>query len=119
MRLIVRTDAEAEIAAGYGWYEEQQRGLGLEFLEELSSTIAAIASQPLRFPRVSRILRRAASAALVFGGIVFIWIKISPWVERRHVESMTAPPRDWRHYVLGGCLLLLAMAITGIVIFIA
>jgi toxin ParE1/3/4 len=67
LRLIVRTDAEAEIAAGYGWYEEQQRGLGFEFLEETSSTIAAIESQPLRFPRVSRILRRALVRRFPYG----------------------------------------------------
>jgi hypothetical protein len=60
-----------------------------------------------------------ASTALAVGGIVYIWIKVSPWVERRHVESMSAPPRNWRHDLLGGCLLLLAMAITGILIHIA
>jgi hypothetical protein len=38
LHLIVRTDAEAQIASGYGWYEEERRGLGAEFVEELSFT---------------------------------------------------------------------------------
>lgn len=59
-----------------------------------------------------------ASTALAVGGIVLLWIKLSPFVERRHVESMSAPPRNWRHAVLIGSLLLLAMAIAGILIFI-
>jgi hypothetical protein len=41
LRLIVRPDAEADIAAGYDWYEEQREGLGREFVAEVSSTIAA------------------------------------------------------------------------------
>jgi hypothetical protein len=41
LRLIIRPDAEADIAAAYDWYEEQREGLGKEFLEEISNTIAA------------------------------------------------------------------------------
>jgi plasmid stabilization system protein ParE len=67
LHLIVRTDAEADIASGYGWYEEQQRGVGVEFLEEVSFTIAAIESQPLRFPQVSRTLRRALVRRFPYG----------------------------------------------------
>lgn len=67
MHLIIRTDAETDIALGYEWYEEQQQGLGAAFAEEISSTIAAIQSQPLRFPRVSRTLRRALVRRFPYG----------------------------------------------------
>ena len=59
MRLIVRPDAEADIAAAYDWYEEQREGLGREFLEEISVTIETVGADPKRFPAVFRTLRRA------------------------------------------------------------
>lgn len=67
MRLIVRTDAEEDVAAGYSWYEEQRRGLGAEFLEELSSTIAAIELNPLQFRRLNPIMRRALVRRFPYG----------------------------------------------------
>lgn len=57
MRLIVRTDAEADVAAGHGWYEEQQPGLGVIFVEEVSSSINAIHLGPMRFPLVFKVRR--------------------------------------------------------------
>jgi len=57
--LIIRTDAEADIAAAHDWYEQQRTGLGAEFLEEISATIEAVRSAPLRFPAAFRTLRRA------------------------------------------------------------
>lgn len=67
MRLIVRPDAEADVAAGYGWYEEQQEGLGAEFVEEVSATIDAIEEEPLRFPKTFRELRRAIVHRFPYG----------------------------------------------------
>jgi hypothetical protein len=59
LRLIVRPDAEADIAAAYDWYEEQREGLGKEFLEEISVAIDAVQADPKRFPAIFRTLRRA------------------------------------------------------------
>ncbi len=67
MRLIVRPDAEADIAAGYDWYEQQREGLGQEFLEEISDAVAAIESEPLRFPVTFRGLRRALVRRFPYG----------------------------------------------------
>ena len=50
LHLIVRADAEADITAAHDWYEEQQAGLGREFLDEISKAIAAVQSELLRFP---------------------------------------------------------------------
>lgn len=67
MRLIVRPDAEADIAEGYAWYEQQREGLGVEFVEEVSSTIEAVHTQPLRFPATFRKLRRALVHRFPYG----------------------------------------------------
>ena len=67
MRLIVRADAEADIAAAYDWYEEQREGLGKEFLAEVSVAIDAVQSEPLRFPAIFRSLRRALVHRFPYG----------------------------------------------------
>ena len=67
MRLVVRRDAESDIDSGYDWYEQQRDGLGPEFVEEISSTIAAIQSEPLRFPTIYGKLRRALVHRFPYG----------------------------------------------------
>ena len=71
MHLIVRPDAEADIAAAYDWYEEQREGLGREFLEEISVAIDAVQADPMRFQAIFRTLRRALVHRFPYG-IFFI-----------------------------------------------
>jgi ParE toxin of type II toxin-antitoxin system, parDE len=58
VRLIVRPEAEADIAEGYAWYESQQIGLGERFLSEISLRFSEIEREPLRFQRVRDEARR-------------------------------------------------------------
>jgi len=67
LHLIVRPDAEADIAAAYDWYEEQREGLGREFLAEVSAVIDEVQSEPLRFPAIFRTLRRALVHRFPYG----------------------------------------------------
>jgi hypothetical protein len=71
LHLIVRPDAEADIAAAHDWYEEQREGLGKEFVEEVSAAIAAVQSDPLRFPATFRTLRRALVHRFPYG-VIFV-----------------------------------------------
>jgi hypothetical protein len=57
VRLIVRPEAEADMAEGYAWYESQQTGLGE--LSEISFRLSEIEREPLRFQRVRDEARRA------------------------------------------------------------
>jgi toxin ParE1/3/4 len=59
LRLIIRREAEADIAEAFHWYERKREGLGDEFLEEVSKAINALHVEPLRFAEVFRYLRRA------------------------------------------------------------
>ena len=45
-RLIAEPEADADVEAAFEWYEQEEPGLGLEFLEELSDT-----DDPDPFPR--------------------------------------------------------------------
>lgn len=76
MPLIIRTDAEADIASGYGWYEEQRRGLGTDFLEEVSFTFAAVESNPRRFQLFNPVLRRAIVRRFPYGAYFFLFDEI-------------------------------------------
>lgn len=67
MRLIIRKDAEVDIAEAYSWYEGKREGLGSEFIEEISRTINAAFSEPLRFPLLFRQLRRARVRRFPYG----------------------------------------------------
>jgi plasmid stabilization system protein ParE len=58
-RVVVRPDAQAEIAAARDWYEERRSALGDEFLGELHDVIARIADRPALYPRVHGDVRRA------------------------------------------------------------
>jgi plasmid stabilization system protein ParE len=51
-RLIVRPEAEADIAEAAVWYESREPGLGLNLLSEVRSAIARAFKSPESFTRV-------------------------------------------------------------------
>lgn len=57
--LIIRPEAEAELAEAFDWYEERARGLGSEFLISVDATVHAIVRKPQQFARVHKDVRRA------------------------------------------------------------
>jgi toxin ParE1/3/4 len=65
--LIVRPEAEADLAASKLWYEEQHDGLGARFLREVDATVRRIISDPLAFGFVRGRLRRALLRRFPFG----------------------------------------------------
>ena len=58
-RLIIRPEAEAEMAEAFDWYEEHVPGLGHEFLRAVEAVFNAIVRQPKQFAMVHRSARRA------------------------------------------------------------
>jgi len=57
--LIIRPQAEADLAEAFNWYEERRNGLGFEFLTEVRSILRIIGENPLRHPAIYRNARRA------------------------------------------------------------
>ncbi len=57
-RLIVRPEAEMEIADAFDWYEDRVPGLGSDFLLCVDAVLNAILRNPEHYPRVHRIVRR-------------------------------------------------------------
>jgi plasmid stabilization system protein ParE len=48
-RVLVKPQAEAEMACAFQWYEDQGSGLGAKFLEAADATIRNIAEGPERY----------------------------------------------------------------------
>lgn len=58
-RLIIRPEAEAEMAEAFDWYEDRVPGLGYDFLLCVEAVFNAILRDPQHYPQVHRIIRRA------------------------------------------------------------
>jgi plasmid stabilization system protein ParE len=65
--LIVRAEAEADLAASRLWYEEQHKGLGASFIAEVDATFRRVEANPAAFAFVRSKLRRALVQRFPFG----------------------------------------------------
>ncbi len=59
LRLIIRPEAEAELAEAFDWYERRVPGLGADFLAAVDAALDAVLSHPLQHPVVYRTVHRA------------------------------------------------------------
>jgi len=66
-RVGFRPAAAADIEAAYAWYEEQQVGLGDEFLFAVENAIASVVDHPEAYPVVHRDTRRILLIRFPYG----------------------------------------------------
>jgi plasmid stabilization system protein ParE len=57
--LIIRPEAEAELAEAVEWYESRVQGLGSDVLLAIDAAVAGILGNPLQHPLVHKTVRRA------------------------------------------------------------
>ncbi len=65
--LIVRPEAERDMAEAFDWYENRVSGLGVEFLDRIDVIFQAIARNPRQFRVVYRNVRRALTRHFPYG----------------------------------------------------
>lgn len=58
-RWIIRPQAQADIEAAATWYEQQQTGLGLRFIDAVDHVLGRVREAPLQFPCIATEIRRA------------------------------------------------------------
>ena len=58
-RVVIRPRAETDLQEARGWYENQQKGLGGQFLAEIAIAIQLLAENPEIHPEYYRGFRRA------------------------------------------------------------
>ena len=63
----LRYEAEQDLEEAARWYEEQQLGLGTEFLDEASRTFRHLVEKPAMYPEVGRGAHRALLKRFPFG----------------------------------------------------
>lgn len=63
----LRPEAERDLADAAAWYEEQRKGLGHEFLDEVMTMLSSVAETPLMYAIVDRNTRRAVINRFPFG----------------------------------------------------
>jgi plasmid stabilization system protein ParE len=57
--LVIRPEAEADLAEGFGWYERRRSGLGHDFLNELKALLTRIEQNPMGHTAIYRNVRMA------------------------------------------------------------
>jgi plasmid stabilization system protein ParE len=92
-RLILRPEAEIDVAEAAEWYELQRAGLSLQFRGALDRTFAGIQERPLLHALAYRKLRRALVRRFPFG--VFYVVR-SESVIVVAVLHTARNPRVWR-----------------------
>ena len=58
-RLVSEPQADLDIEATFHWYENEQSGLGLEFLDELRAVYDRVVEGPLKYQELRSGIRRA------------------------------------------------------------
>lgn len=58
-RLVAEPAVDADVEAAFQWYEKENPGQGLEFLDELRSTYARVVAAPLSYRELRGGIRRA------------------------------------------------------------
>ena len=70
-QIIVRPEAETEVQQAFDWYEEQSKGLGLEFLRAIEACLSGVTRNPFAYtvvkvPNVRRAVVRRFPYALFY-----------------------------------------------------
>jgi toxin ParE1/3/4 len=95
-RLIIRPEAEADMAEAFDWYEERRAGLGHEFLAEVRASLRAAAENPLHHQVLYRNVRRVLTRRFPYK--VF-FIEFADLVEVIGVVHAQRHPRVWQRRV--------------------
>ncbi len=65
--LIIRSEAEAEIAEAADWYNRERPGLGIDFVLAVNGTLQAVQRNPFQYQIIWREFRRTGVAQFPYG----------------------------------------------------
>ncbi|PCJ21860.1 MAG: plasmid stabilization protein [SAR86 cluster bacterium] len=89
----LREEAENDLTEASLWYQQQQSGLGHEFLDEVLSLLQSIQDRPLSYPIIYRETRRALTSRFPF--CVFYQIQSGSIIIFAVMHASRAP-HSWR-----------------------
>lgn len=91
--LVIRPEAEADIADALGWYEARVPGLGSQFLLILDAVFNSILRDPNVYPRVHKQVHRALTRRFPFAVFFLLEKKRIVVLSVFHVKRN---PRIWK-----------------------
>lgn len=59
MKVVIKPEAERDLADAAIWYQGEADGLGIAFVGEIDATLSRFAARPALYPRVRGNVRRA------------------------------------------------------------
>jgi len=71
-KLILRQEAERDLAETYKWYNDKVTGLGSDFLAVVERALESIQENPARFSHIHREVRRALLHRFPYGIFFFL-----------------------------------------------
>jgi len=92
-RLLVRPEAEADLADGFQWYEGESEGLGVEFVEAVEKVFAFIGSNPLQYPKIHSEVRRALAKRFPYAVFFIAEAGVAAVIAVTH---QSRDPERWR-----------------------
>ena len=90
----LREEAEADLYEAALWYQQQQRGLGNDFLDEVYKSLQFIQQHPLAYPIVHRDTRRALTNRFPFG--IFYRVE-HEFIVVFAIMHASRHPRSWQN----------------------
>lgn len=92
--LIIRPEAEADLATAFDWYDGQIAGLGAEFLLTVEAVLGSIQRNPRQYPVIHHQTRRALTRRFPFA--VF-YIAEPHTVVVLAILHARRDPHTWQH----------------------
>ncbi len=65
--IIIRPEAEDDLIDVYNWYEEQSRGLGMDFLRCIDASLNSIQHYPEMYQKIHKNIRRTFIRRFPYG----------------------------------------------------
>ena len=70
--LLVRPEAQADLAETQKWYEERTPGLGDQLVEAVDEAVVSITRNPLAFALIRGVVRRALTKRFPYGVLYLV-----------------------------------------------
>ena len=96
--LIIRPEAEADLAEGFNWYEDRRAGLGFEFLSRVDLVLTKIEENPLRYSRTYQNVRLALVGKFPYKVLCLVEDAATEVIGVVHVKRS---PQFWQERVSG------------------
>ena len=91
--LIIRPEAEFDLAEAYGWYETRVSGLGSEFLLSIDAALSSIQRTPELYPVIHKNVRRNLIRRFPYG---IFYVAEQDRIVVLAVLHVRRDPRSWK-----------------------